>query len=353
MEKIITIIVPSYNMEKLLEKDLSSLIVSNTFLSLVEIIVVNDGSSDNTINIAKSFEERFPDTFVVIDKKNGNYGSCVNAGLRIAKGTFVKILDADDYFITKNFERMIDELVFSETKCENVDLFFFDWRYVDENDKVTKKLTFDIPPYIPIKISEPRDIEYFAQIQHHAIAYRTAFLRKNKYVQTERIAYTDVEWAYKPLLYVQTIKYCPIEVYSYFFGRADQSMSPEQIRKGFKSMLIIEQSLLKAYLSSKQNVRTINERLFKNKFISSIKYFYKNYLLFYPSNETIESIRTFDKELKDNCIEIYDELDSIYATIFRIRFIRAFRKKPNGLRYKSVVNYYKFRKFVKKCLGKK
>lgn len=353
MEKIITIIVPSYNMEKLLEKDLSSLIVSNRLLPCIEIIVVNDGSSDNTLEIARLFEKKFPDTFITIDKQNGNYGSCVNAGLKVAKGIFVKILDADDYFITSNFERMIDDLLFSEKRDEKIDLFFFDWRYVDEKDEVSKRLSFKIPANRPIEIRSIGDIEYFREIQHHAIAYRTDLLRSNKYIQTEGVSYTDVEWAYKPLLYIKRIKYCPIEVYSYLYGRADQSMSPAQMKKGFKSMMVVESSMLKTYLDSKCNVSSVNKQLFKTKFISSLDYFYKNYLLFYPNNETIESIKAFDTTLKYECMEIYQELNSLTVSAFKFKYVKAFRKNANGFYFKSIVNYFKARRFIKKCLRRK
>ena len=98
MSKILTVISPSYNMEKYLKRCLSSLIVDQRMMSHFEALVINDGSKDRTSLIGHSFEDRFPDTFRVIDKKNGHYGSCVNYGLKEARGTFVKILDADFSF---------------------------------------------------------------------------------------------------------------------------------------------------------------------------------------------------------------------------------------------------------------
>ena len=77
-QKILTVIVPSYNMEALLRKDLQSLLISKNPQRL-EVIVINDGSKDQTLVIAQEFQSRFPETFEVIDKPNGNYGSCINA----------------------------------------------------------------------------------------------------------------------------------------------------------------------------------------------------------------------------------------------------------------------------------
>lgn len=129
MNKILSIIIPTYNMERYLEKCLSSLLIDG--LERVEVIVVNDGSKDRSLDIAQSFASKYPESFVIIDKDNGNYGSCINAGLYKATGKYVKVLDADDYFDTDNFAQMLallEEL--------DVDLFLADYtRVYDEGEK--------------------------------------------------------------------------------------------------------------------------------------------------------------------------------------------------------------------------
>lgn len=108
--KILTLLIPSYNMEKYLINCLTSLIVHEKLMKKLEVLVVNDGSKDKTSEIAHRFEKQYPDTFRVIDKKNGNYGSCINRGLKEANGQFIKILDADDTFETSNFSKYLDFL---------------------------------------------------------------------------------------------------------------------------------------------------------------------------------------------------------------------------------------------------
>lgn len=99
MNKILSIVIPTYNMEKLLEQCLSSLVVKE-HLDFLEVLVINDGSKDKSSQIAHHFEDKYPQTFRVVDKDNGNYGSCVNRGLKEATGKYIKILDADDSFET-------------------------------------------------------------------------------------------------------------------------------------------------------------------------------------------------------------------------------------------------------------
>ena len=88
-QKIITIIIPAYNMESLLNKCCDSLLVDESLRAFLEVLIINDGSKDKTLDIAKSYEERYPDVFRVIDKENGQYGSCINRGLKEAKGKFI------------------------------------------------------------------------------------------------------------------------------------------------------------------------------------------------------------------------------------------------------------------------
>ena len=90
MNKILTIIIPTYNMEKYLRRCLDSLIIDEEGMKQLEVLVFNDGSKDSSSQIAHEYQDKYPDTYRVIDKNNGNYGSCINIGLKEAKGKYVK-----------------------------------------------------------------------------------------------------------------------------------------------------------------------------------------------------------------------------------------------------------------------
>ena len=75
MDKILTVVIPTYNMESYLEKCLDSVLVEQV-IGLIEVMIVNDGSKDSSLLIAKRYQNRYPGSIVVVDKKNGNYGSC-------------------------------------------------------------------------------------------------------------------------------------------------------------------------------------------------------------------------------------------------------------------------------------
>ena len=98
MNKILTIIIPTYNMEKYLRRCLDSLIIDEEGMKQLEVLVINDGSKDSSSQIAHEYQDKYPDTYRVIDKENGNYGSCINRGLKEATGKYVKVLDSDDTY---------------------------------------------------------------------------------------------------------------------------------------------------------------------------------------------------------------------------------------------------------------
>ena len=119
MSKLLSIIIPTYNMEALLPRCLDSLLVDGA-LEQLEAIVVNDGSRDGSLAIANSYKERFPDTVTVIDKPNGNYGSTINAALPVAKGKYVKVLDSDDWFNSDALLQYLDSLKSVDADFTNI-----------------------------------------------------------------------------------------------------------------------------------------------------------------------------------------------------------------------------------------
>lgn len=96
MDKVLTVIVPVYNMEKYIRQCLESLVIGEV-LDRIEVLVVLEGSKDGSAEIAYEFVEQYPDTFRIIYKANGGHGSAINTGLMMASGEYVKILDSDDW----------------------------------------------------------------------------------------------------------------------------------------------------------------------------------------------------------------------------------------------------------------
>ena len=224
MQKLLTIVIPTYNMEAYLNRCLDSLLISDEQMQLLEVLVINDGSKDKSSAIAHEYEAKYPNTFRVIDKENGNYGSCVNRGLKEATGQYIKVLDADDWFDTAEFGNYLTKL-----QSVDVDMVLTPYSIVNENGIKQKEMEFDINiEQIFSFQSYTNPAVYFAM---HALTYRTELLKRIKYTQTEGISYTDTEWVFYPQHAVDTCIYLNYNLYQYVIGREGQTMDPKVVAR--------------------------------------------------------------------------------------------------------------------------
>ena len=295
MKKILSIIIPSYNMEAYLAKGLDS-VLSIDDPSPLDVIVVNDGGKDGTLEIARSYENRFSEIVTVIDKENGNYGSCINAGLKIAQGKYVKILDADDSFFAENFNRFVR--VLGEI---DVDIVFSDYiKYYSSED--TELIKYSLPCNVKMDTPDFYDNEAFASIQMPAITFKTDNLRKIGYHQTERISYTDMEWCFAPMSEVKDFYYFNEPIYRYLLSREGQTMNPNvQIRR-FNHVLQSLTSILESY--SKLEVNEYCKDYLIGQILRHLLYVYRFFLV---DNKGIDrsALREFDNIVRTHCQEAY------------------------------------------------
>lgn len=217
--KVLSIIIPTYNMEDYISSCLDSLIVPS--IDKLDIIVVNDGSKDKTSEIAYQYEKQYPKSIRVIDKENGNYGSCINVGLPLAIGKYVKILDADDTYNTPELENFIKTL--SEV---NVDLVLSDYVRVNPNGDVIKQFRYPIRSTYEFKFKEIFE-KIKRVINMHTVCYKRSVFDELNYHQTEEISYTDEEWVFSPIINVKTVFYFNEYIYKYLLGREGQTVDPK------------------------------------------------------------------------------------------------------------------------------
>ncbi len=221
--KILSVIIPTYNMETLLAQCLDSILVMPS-LDAVEAIVVNDGSRDGSLRIAREYESRYPDVIRVIDKPNGNYGSTINAALPVVRGEYVRILDADDCF---DGGLLADYIGFLR-RNSGADMIVSP--FIEVRRRSERRVEYDIYSrrlydwdrrYDAERIFADGAIRFFMM---HAISYRTELLRGMNYRQSEGISYTDQEWVFYPLFVVATVAFADIPLYRYNLAREGQTM---------------------------------------------------------------------------------------------------------------------------------
>lgn len=222
--KHLTITVPCFNSEQYLERCVDSLVIGGKD---VEIIIVNDGSTDRTGEIAERYARQFPDIVTVVHKENGGHGSGVNAGLALASGMYFKVVDSDDWLEKDAYLALLKKI---EGGCEQgfgPDLLICDYTYNHLEEGTEKTIHFK--NVFPVeKVCTWEQIGAFRPSQYlvmHALVYRTDILRKSRIVLPEHTFYVDNLFAYCPLPYVETLYYMNINLYQYYLGREDQSVN--------------------------------------------------------------------------------------------------------------------------------
>lgn len=233
MDKLISIIVPTYNMERYLDRCLSSLILHDlSLMSKFEVLVINDGSTDRSSEIAHKYEEKYPNTFIVVDKENGNYGSCINVGVKVAKGKYFRILDADDWFDIDVFEQFLYDL--SKT---DVDIVFTKFRFIQvdgQQNSLCENILYNNEYSL-------REIDFAKHnvsevIAMHGMTYKTSVLRNVDLTLQTGISYTDTEFCFYPLSRVETVIFFDYVLYQYDVSRENQTMSISSRIKSLNSM---------------------------------------------------------------------------------------------------------------------
>ena len=290
MAKLLSIIIPTYNMEEYLRRCLDSLILENEDDSqLLDIIIINDGSTDSSSCIGHEYETRFPNVFRVIDKENGHYGSCVNRGLKEAEGKYVRVLDADDYLDCNVFPDYLHTLAVVDS-----DVFISDYNEVNEDGMVTRAVHFK--GLVEKKKSVVTSMFANMRMLIHAVAYRTELLRQIDYCQSEGLLYTDQEWMFLPFAYCKSYYYLPnMPLYNYLLGRKGQSVDRKMHCKNISDEVKGLYVMIDKYLDKKEELDEIGLNYLEGRLRSRMRVVYSTYILRYFRVLSRRDIISIDK----------------------------------------------------------
>lgn len=228
MNKILSIIIPTYNAEKFLDKGLTSFIIDDkALMDKLEVIIVNDGTPDNSVAVAQKYVEHYPDTFRILNKENGGHGSAINAGVKAATGEYFQVVDADDW---------VDTLALVDTMNILMESEFDAMIHAHQTHNVT---TGEIEHKRVVCADEDHlynlaemmgfwDNIYWG-LTFHGVLYNTQFYRSLGYELVEGVFYEDQEYSTIPLCFASKIKIADIELYMYRIGDVNQSVSIQSL----------------------------------------------------------------------------------------------------------------------------
>jgi len=348
MNKTLTILIPTYNMEKYLDKCLASLIIDDPILmSQLEVLVIIDGATDHSSEIAHDYENKYPNTFRVIDKENGNYGSCINRGLKDAAGKYIKVLDADDWFDTNNFKEL---LVFLQSRDE--DVILSDFNIVRCDGTIQWMWNLQSPCGDVLKINNLSPLH----MSMHAVMHKTQNLRDHNYHQTEGISYTDTEWFYLPFAYTEAITYFNKPVYQYLVGREGQTVESITVAKKIDQPIAIARKMMSEYSNVK--VDNLHKKYLLGCIERILAFIYRCVLDEAECKYNVNILAKFDKEIRGTVFYDlvdnyrYRDLDYYYIRDWRNRGCKEHLSKYKIFYYETKRNPHRFchnlKQFIKK-----
>ena len=244
MEKILSFIIPAYNCEKYLDKCIQSML-QEEILGALDIIIVNDGSTDHTEDVAKRYCRDYPETVRLISQENKGHGGALNTGCRAACGKYLKVIDADDWVETQNLPQYIKML--QNCGCEVV-LTHHYTRNISSGE-VKKWRSY------PDTFGKAYDFAYIMahwksfdrSLTFHGITYRTDFYQKYGMHLSEHVFYEDHEFATVPCCYASEIMPFDFFIYNYRIGDVEQSVSDENQLKRISHTEAVLRRLIKEY----------------------------------------------------------------------------------------------------------
>ncbi|WP_444643996.1 glycosyltransferase family 2 protein [Caproiciproducens sp. R1] len=298
MEKILSISIAAYNVASTLCEALDPFL-SSRVLDVLDIMIVDDGSKDNTAKIAQEYVEKYPESIRLIQQKNGGWGSTVNTGIQNAKGRYFRQMDGDDYYKPENMPNYIKALQKS-----------------DADMIITPYLTYDATngnvishencnPGCEIEktylLSEVQSFTPFM----HSVTVKTERIR-NTVTITEHCFYTDTEFVLKACNQVRTVEFLDMEIYCYRCAAVGQSMSLSGMEKHYTEQTKVIDVLL-SYMKEKVKDPAVR-RIYDNLLCGTCCWQYLVMLYIKPTSRHKKDLMAFDEMIRARAPQYYDKI---------------------------------------------
>lgn len=244
--KLLTVTVPCYNSQDYMEHCVNSLLAGG---EEVEILIVDDGSKDNTSEIAERLKKQYPTIVKVIHQENGGHGEAVNTGIKNASGLFFKVVDSDDWVSESAYQQILELL--RRIADEDLELDMLISNFVYEKEGALRKKIMNYHHALPIgEFFTWSDIKSFRVAQYilmHSVIYRTSLLRECGLQLPRHTFYVDNIYVYYPLPYVKTMYYMDVNFYRYFIGRDDQSVNEKVMISRIDQQIRVNKIMFDSY----------------------------------------------------------------------------------------------------------
>lgn len=222
--KLLSVAVPSYNSQAYMRHAIDTLLTGGEEM---EILIVNDGSKDDTAAIADEYAARYPSICKAVHKENGGHGDAVVFGLRAATGAYFKVVDSDDWVDEDALRKVLAVLREHAQGDAMIDLVVANYVYEKEGAAHKHAVRYGnaLPEGRVLTWDTIGSFRIGQYILMHAAIYRRELLLECGLELPKKTFYVDNLYVYKPMTHVRTIYYLNVDLYRYYIGRSDQSVN--------------------------------------------------------------------------------------------------------------------------------
>lgn len=305
--KYISFAIPCYNSQDYMARAVDSILPGGED---VEIIIVNDGSKDDTLKIAREYERKYPEIVRVVDKENGGHGDAVNHGLKRACGKYFKVVDSDDWVREESLQNILSVLRDMEDEGKEIDMLIANYVYEKEGAAHKKVIHYRnaLPQDTVFRWTDMGHFHLDQYILMHSVIYRTDLLKLCQLKLPKHTFYVDNIYVYYPLPHVRKLYYMDEDFYRYYIGREDQSVNEKVMIKRVDQQIFVTKTMIDMY----QMKEITNKKL---------RSYMENYLAIMMTVSSILCIRSKDAENLEKKKELWHYLKQRDSkTFFRIRY---------------------------------
>ena len=303
--KLLSVAVPSYNSQAYMRHAIDTLLTGGEEM---EILIVNDGSKDDTAAIADEYAAKYPTICKAVHKENGGHGDAVMHGLRAATGQYFKVVDSDDWVDTDALAKVLDVLREHAQGEKMIDLVVAN--YVYEKEGAVRKHAVRYGNALPENrvltwdtIGKFRVGQY---ILMHAAIYRRELLLACGLELPKKTFYVDNLYVYKPLTHVKTLYYLNVDLYRYFIGRSDQSVNEKVMISRIDQQILVNRMLMD--VCDVTTVEPEKKRRYMRNFLEIVTCVSSILLVKAGTQEALDKKAALWREMKEKRPQVYSML---------------------------------------------
>lgn len=325
MQKLLSVAIPCYNSQDYVRKAIESVLPGK---DRVEIIVVDDGSKDDTAAIGDEYAAKYPGIVKVVRKENGGHGDAVMAGLAAATGLYFRVLDSDDWLDEEALHKVLAVIDKMDQENDTVDLVISNYVYEKVNEGRRKQINYRKTLPVDRKFTW-EDVGKWATgsyILMHSATYRTELVRSCNMVLPKHTFYVDHLYVCHPMMKVQSMYYIDVDLYRYFIGRADQSVNEKVMLSRMDQQVRVNRLLLTEL--DTDSLENKKQRDYINYYAEIVTMATITFYLRAGGKENEKKMEDFMAEIKETKPAYFDLITSFPLKRHPLRALRYMPKWP-------------------------